>query len=81
MTTLRELRLTDRLSAFFGSRKAAAAGEEAEVGMSTVEYAIGLVGAGCAAGILVKFLQSNEFGNLIKKIILGLISKMVPGFA
>jgi len=75
MTKLREIRLTDRLSARVASRKALAV--ENEDGMSTVEYAIGIVGAGCAAGMLIKFLNSDAFFQIIKNLVNFAIKKFL----
>jgi len=79
VTKLREIRLTDRISARIASRTALAGDDEGrhdEAGMATVEYAVGIIGAGCAAGILIKFLKSDAFFQIIKNV----VNKAVDAF-
>lgn len=40
-----------------------------EVGMSTVEYSVGTLGACTVGGVLVKIGQSEWFGDLVKSVI------------
>ena len=65
MSALKNLRLTDRVSARIASRMA----DDSDAGMTTAEYAVGTVAACGSAGVLYKFFTSEEFKHLIIAIV------------
>jgi hypothetical protein len=60
-------RLTDRLSASIQSRLVRSG--DSEAGMTTAEYAVGTVAAGCAGTILYKVTTSDQFLQIVKGLI------------
>lgn len=72
MSHPRDLRLSDRICARIASR---AAMTDPEAGMTTSEYAVGTVAACGAAGILVTFMKSEAFQDILKELVMKSLRK------